>query len=927
MHGLIARESELAELSSALEAAVGGHGGVLVLLGKAGIGKSALAESALRTARRRGVPTAIGQASSDRDAPPWWPWRTVLGQLGQRVALPSTLLDAKAGVSDQQRSAADVFAVIEQVAGTMLTAAEPDGLVVVLEDMHWSDGASLRLLQHLSMAATAARLLVVTTAREDFSGPTGNELAAFCADPRVRTIRPAPLPLSAIEAWISDVVHEPVDRTWGARIRTVSGGNPLYVNEIVRSLAAEGRLSGPPGEVEISGQLRGLIRTRTARLGDAGRNLLSAAAVAGAWVDLRLLASVGLTHTLVAEPLDEVLTEGLLVEDAERSGRLRFAHDLVRVAIYEDIPRRSRTAWHRAFADALDATSDPTRLGELARHRVRAIVDDESSVAAGDACIAAAQSAASQFGAVEAVGWYDEALHLIAYDPARRARLLIAVAQVEADDGQVTDAVRRCREAFDVAEAHDLVAEAAAAAVVVRDVAGPLAPAIRTMCERARVMLGDEASARHARVLAREAFVLADTSEHATARQLSARASEMAEASGDLSARIEALHAQVETHDHPGFLPRLGELGSRMRAMGEEADRLDAQLWSYIWRIEACFVFGELATLDTELHALGRLVEHTQWPLARWHLLSSQAARASLLGEMPAAFELTGRALEIATRTQDASAVAVSKGQHLGLMINTEGVDYGQVLHTFGGSVAPIGLALIGYAASAGGYTGVAQSCLDRLLPVLDTVPHNSRWLVMTCMTGITAARLADRARADACYHNCLPSLGVYLNASTGDLGSVDTLLGQNRLACGEFDAAATHLAAGLDMEQRINALPSLVRAQLSSAELNLRRGPEGHRAALALSREAGLTATRLGLRPLAARAADLVDRLGTARATPLTAREREIAQLVADGRSNRQIADRLVLSERTVESHIRNALTKLDLSNRTELATWLLRH
>ena len=128
-------------------------------------------------------------------------------------------------------------------------------------------------------------------------------------------------------------------------------------------------------------------------------------------------------------------------------------------------------------------------------------------------------------------------------------------------------------------------------------------------------------------------------------------------------------------------------------------------------------------------------------------------------------------------------------------------------------------------------------------------------------------------------------------------------------------------------MEQRINALPSLVRAQLSSAELNLRRGPEGHRAALALSREAGLTATRLGLRPLAARAADLVDRLSTARATPLTAREREIAQLVADGRSNRQIADRLVLSERTVESHIRNALTKLDLSNRTELATWLLRH
>ncbi len=922
VHGLIARDSELAELLSAVDAAIDAHGRVLVLLGEAGIGKSALAESVLRTARRRGVPTAIGRASSDRDAPPWWPWRTVLGQLGQRAGLPSL-----AGPREDQRSAPDVFAVIERVAGTIVAAAEPDGLLIVLEDMHWSDGASLRLLQHLSMNVTAARLLIVTTAREDFTGPTGEELASLCADPRVHIIRPAPLPVRAIEAWISDVTPGSVDPAWGARIRALSGGNPLYVGELARSLAADGRLSGPPGEIEVSGQLRGLIRTRTARLSEAGRNLLSAAAVAGEWVDLRLLAAVGLTHAVLAEPLDEVVAEGLVAEDAEHTGRLRFAHDLVRVAVYEDIPRLRRTQWHRAFADALGAIHDPTRLGELARHRVRSVDDDESAVAAADACVAAARSAAAQFGPVEAVGWYDDALQLIGYNPARRARLLIATARVEADGGQVADAVRRCQEALDLAEGHGLLPEAAEAAAVVRDVAGPLAPAIRTLCERARGLLGEEASARHARVLAREAFVLADTPEHPRARQLSERASEMAEASGDPSARIEALHAHVETHDHPSDLPRLSELGTRMRALGEEADRLDAQLWSYIWRIESCFAFGDLATLDAELHALGRLVDRTRWPLARWHLLSSQAARASLLGEMPLAFELTGGALEIATRTQDASAVAVSRGQHLGLMINTERVDHGKALHTFDGPVAPIGLALIGYAASSSGNLDAAQSFLGRLRPVLDTVPHDSKWMVMTCLTGVTAARLADRTLADACYRTCLPYLGMYLNASTGDLGSVDVLLGQNRLACGELDAAATHLAAGLEMEQRIEALPSLVKAQLACAELNVRRGPDGHRTALAFAREAGLVATRLGLKPLAAAAADLVDRLGTARTAPLTAREREIAQLIADGRSNRQIADRLVLSERTVESHVRNTLTKLDLSNRTELATWLLRH
>jgi DNA-binding NarL/FixJ family response regulator len=130
-------------------------------------------------------------------------------------------------------------------------------------------------------------------------------------------------------------------------------------------------------------------------------------------------------------------------------------------------------------------------------------------------------------------------------------------------------------------------------------------------------------------------------------------------------------------------------------------------------------------------------------------------------------------------------------------------------------------------------------------------------------------------------------------------------------------------------MERRVAALPHLTLTQLARARALVGRGAAGDRArALELAEQAALTARRLGMAPAARAAAELADELTGVRGGvhALTRREREITALIAAGLANRQIAERLVVSERTVETHVSNVLGKLGLANRTQLTAWALR-
>jgi DNA-binding CsgD family transcriptional regulator len=216
------------------------------------------------------------------------------------------------------------------------------------------------------------------------------------------------------------------------------------------------------------------------------------------------------------------------------------------------------------------------------------------------------------------------------------------------------------------------------------------------------------------------------------------------------------------------------------------------------------------------------------------------------------------------------------------------------------------------------------------LVPTLDTLPVNIRWPAIVAIAGELAVAFDDPTTAARCYRLLLPYAQLYLASSYGYRGAFARTLGVLAGAGGDHGAADRHLEAAEAMETRVGAPAELAMARLAHARVLRARDARGDRdRALALAELAARTARRLGMAPTIDGATALLHQLsgvGPDTVGSLTARERQVALLLADGLANRAIADQLAVSERTVESHIRNLLTKLDLANRTQVAAWTLR-
>jgi DNA-binding CsgD family transcriptional regulator/tetratricopeptide (TPR) repeat protein len=807
-------------------------------------------------------------------------------------------------------------------------AAGRDGMLVVLEDLHWADEASLSLLRHLSGEVADARLLVVGTYRD----PDGPEavppgLVRLCAVSTVETLRLGPLGVPHVAAYLAGLGD--TEPSWPPYIHERSGGNPLYVRELTRVLGQEGLLREPARELPLPTGLRRLIGYRLGRLSTPCQALLGVCAAIGDDVDLGLLAE------LVPGPIQPLLAEavgaGVLAEDAAVPDRLRFSHAVVRQARYEDLPRTERVALHQAIAEALQHNgSGDGYAGDVARHRVRAAVDEPGRRLAAQACRAAAESATRRGAVDEAHGWYERTLALATDGATARAALLVEAADAAYRAGLVEDAMARCTEAADLAEAAGHGDLLAAAALVVRGIGGPQPNAeIVRLCERARALVPGTDVAGHAQLLAQQAFATAEVDGIPPAVPLSVEALALAERCGEPTALIAALHARHQVLAPPDGVAERLMLGTRLRELSGRADRPDAQLWSHMWRVEAHLQLGALAELDTELADLGSLADRLGWPLARWYLLRARAARTLLTGDFAGATELMELARDVALRSQLSIAMPLYWSQLQDVLRMTGRFDIDpQAVATAAQTPVPLAWALFARYLWEAGDRDQATVLYERVRAVLRELRDDSLRIPTVGVVGAVAAALGDVDAARYCYDALLPGEHYYSYSASGCWGATARLLGALAVALGRPDDADRHFAGAVAMETRIGALPFLALAQLDHAAALLARDRPGDRdRAARLVERAGFTARRLGMAPATARATELATALGAASASgvqPLTAREYEIAGLIAQGLANRAIAERLVLSERTVETHVRNILTKLQLTNRTQVAAYV---
>lgn len=407
---LAGRDDELAAMKALVDRTVAGTGGApafAALTGDPGIGKSRLAIEAATYAAEQGMTIAWGRCSQDDGAPALWPWATVLERLGSE--LPS------GGSVDDDGGAA--FRAWEAVVERVLAAATAGPLMLVIDDLHWADTSSLRVLRLLTEAAVAEgagpRLLVVTTWREH-PLPEGAlaEVADALARQHALRIQLRGISAEATAQVFGQISEAAPTETETEALRRRTEGNPFFLVEYARLARDRGDLGALLSEAQPPAAVHEVLSRRIATLQPETRDLLQSASVLGRIFELGTLATTtGRDEDAVLDALDPALAAGLVDEDGV--DRFRFTHALVRDTVLSSLPASRQARVHARAAAALDGRAGHET--ETARHWLAA--GPRHLGDAWPAAQAAARKATEVFAYVEALEMLEHALRAQDADP------------------------------------------------------------------------------------------------------------------------------------------------------------------------------------------------------------------------------------------------------------------------------------------------------------------------------------------------------------------------------------------------------------------------------------------------------------------------------------------------------------------------------
>ena len=427
---IVGRDVELQLLNEARRALSGRRGSFVLVGGEAGIGKTRLLAEFTATLRGGRAPLrAEGEALEDAPRP-FGPFRSVLETLV--VASPRVLNSAQpvvhralgtlvpdaliaAGFAPPAKQRVEKAELFSGITRFIEAVAEKRAIVVILEDLHWADSATLELLCHLAPRIGTTRLLLVGTYRDDDIRPdhrTFAPLARLLREHTVRSMKLEPLSDRDVRALIDDALDGRFALS-PERLRDVVAGcdgNPFFVEEMLKhSVEVERTDIAAPMPMSI----RGLTLQRIAHLSAADRHLLNYGAVLGHRFSTTTLAEVTeQPWNRVIEALQCVQDLGVLEDDVPR--QLRFRHALVRQIVYGELPRETARSMHARIVETLERQAQP-EVDALAYHAWRADLRDrtlEYSERAGDAALGVRAAA-------QAATYFERALELAGADEAR----------------------------------------------------------------------------------------------------------------------------------------------------------------------------------------------------------------------------------------------------------------------------------------------------------------------------------------------------------------------------------------------------------------------------------------------------------------------------------------------------------------------------
>ncbi|HEY4281125.1 MAG TPA: BTAD domain-containing putative transcriptional regulator [Conexibacter sp.] len=869
----VGRERQLDRLMTGIEELQHGRGSLFLVRGEAGMGKTWLAEEAAARAGEHGALVLSGRCWESGGAPAYWPWvqclrklvqqtepDTLAGQLGVGAVDIARILPEIGELIPNQPPYPDVdpegarFRLFDAVSTLLRHAARARPITLVLDDLHAADAPSLLLLRFLVDALDEAPLLVIATRRD--SDPSANERFAPTGAELARSDRFRDIALGGLDR---DDVARQIDAAGAGvasdqlvtAIHARTDGHPFFVAELVRLLVDDAPLEAIPHGV------RAVVAQHLRLLSEDCRRLLAVASVVG-----REFTSAALAHAdhvdpeTITETLEPALAAKLLKSIAGAPGHFRFAHELVREVLYDELAISRRMHLHRAVAEALEAVHAPElgpQVAALAHHFFLAGAVAE----AVDYATRAAERAMSELAYEEAARLYEMAA--VAHerehdaDASVRCELLLGLAAAQASANDMISARETFVRAADLARTAGAAEQLARAALGLagRDVVLPADdPRAVPLLDEALAAVGENGGVLRARLLARLGCAGGMPSRVFEAIDLARRL-------GDPATLAWTLHARAFLMWSPDSVTELLALAEEMIAAAESAHDPEQAINGHLLRLELLVALGATPAAHDELAMAARLARELRLPYARWHVAVHETGLALLEGSFERADALIDQRRHLSTRASSAETNITAVVQRFPLLLEQRRLDELRPALSQIATANPttsLFRCLLARLESEAGNHDAAREALVRLArDDWACVTRDTAWLLAVPLLAEVAWLLDDQDHASQLYDLLTPYASLVAVAPhVFSIGAVSRYLGNLAATLSRLDEAVHRLEQAAETNARIGAWPWAAHAKADHARVLLARQAPGDREharellreALAINQQLEMTAS-----------------------------------------------------------------------------------
>jgi tetratricopeptide (TPR) repeat protein len=854
---LFGRTRELADLDATLEETATGHGGLVLLTGEPGIGKTRLATALGERAAADGHRIAWARGWDGGGAPAFWPWvqvvralaadrdddalRAELGagarwvaqlapELRERLDLP----EAGDLESEQAR-----FALFDAVTVFLRNTAAREPLVVLLDDLHTADLPSLLLLAFLARALSETRVLVITTHHE--AGPRrGPEVEAVFGELTRFGVR---FDLGGLE---DDDLRALVIHRSGADpseelVRTLhelTEGNPFYSDEVVRLLVAQGRIDQPLGErVPLPDGVRDAIRRRLLPLRPVVREALEVAAVEGRDFHITTVErAAGIDRADLLERLDEALAVQLLEDAPGPAGSFRFAHGLIRETLYGDLTATRRARLHAAVGEALERTAATE--AELAHHFVEAAPAGDPTKALDHAHRAGLEALAA-LAYERAADLFDSALSALDLlpepDEPRRGELLLLRGQAQMQSGgdaarsTLLAAIELARRVGDA----DLLGRAALSLGGFGLSPGMVDDDLVAVLEEALNGLPPDGSALRARLLVRLAVALYYSDQAQRREDLVQEALSIARGLDDPPTLAYVLDQGHIATNGPDTTERGLAWAQELFALADAAGDPELSVRARSWQIDLLLELDDLSGADMAIEALDRIATDSRDPRARAYIPLHRARRAMIAGQLDDTEVLIHEGIQLGWSLQDSTVPILAGAQLFWLRMGQGRLrEIEDAVRQFADQLPAMPAWRVALATlyMHTGRPAEARREYDRLAQSdFATIPRDNVWSISIAMLAELSETFRDAERSILLEELLAPLDGRNVVTPTGIFaGPVRRYLALTAAARGDQDAALARLVEARVACERMGYKPMLAVLDVDEARILARRNQSG---------------------------------------------------------------------------------------------------